>query len=95
MPAEPERDGFIKDSCTKMTDAYLAPVKLRTTTLSLIYPTVSLPSWSAGSREVACSIGARPGQRGLGHAGEQRQGSAADQRSAARTTAMQGLHAVT
>ena len=87
LPAEPEQDGFVKDSCTKMTDAYLAPVKLRTTTLTLIYPTVSLPSWSAGSREVACSIGATPGQRGLGHAGQQRQGPAADQRSAAGTAA--------
>ncbi|HWT47618.1 MAG TPA: septum formation family protein [Mycobacterium sp.] len=64
LPAEPDQDGFIKDSCTKMTDAYLAPVKLRTTTLTLIYPTVSLPSWSAGSREVACSIGATLGNGG-------------------------------
>ena len=64
LPAEPEQDGFIKDSCTKMTDAYLAPVKLRTTTLTLIYPTVSLPSWAAGSREVACSIGATLGNGG-------------------------------
>jgi predicted heme/steroid binding protein len=48
----------------KMTDAYLAPIKLRTTTLTLIYPTVSLPSWSAGSREVACSIGATLGNGG-------------------------------
>jgi hypothetical protein len=64
LPAEPEQDGFIKDSCTKMTDAYLAPVKLRTTTLTLIYPTVSLPSWSAGSRGVACSIGATLGNGG-------------------------------
>jgi hypothetical protein len=47
-----------------MTDAYLAPVKLRTTTLTLIYPTVSLPSWSAGSRAVACSIGATLGNGG-------------------------------
>jgi len=47
-----------------MTDAYLAPVKLRTTTLTLIYPTVSLPSWAAGSREVACSIGATLGNGG-------------------------------
>ncbi|WP_459988707.1 septum formation family protein, partial [Mycobacterium avium] len=30
LPAEPDQDAFIKDSCTKMTDAYLAPVKLRT-----------------------------------------------------------------
>ncbi len=64
LPAEPDQDGFIKDSCTKMTDGYLAPIKLRTTTLTLIYPTVSLPSWSAGSREVACSIGATLGNGG-------------------------------
>jgi predicted heme/steroid binding protein len=64
LPAEPEQDGFIKDSCTKMTDAYLEPVKLRTTTLTLIYPTVSLPSWAAGSRAVACSIGATLGNGG-------------------------------
>ncbi|OBK18232.1 septum formation family protein [Mycobacterium asiaticum] len=64
LPAEAEQDGFIKDACTKMTDAYLAPIKLRTTTLTLIYPTVSLPSWSAGSREVACNIGATLGNGG-------------------------------
>ncbi|WP_297697393.1 septum formation family protein [Mycobacterium sp.] len=64
LPAEPDQDGFIKDSCTKMTDAYLAPVKLRTTTLTLIYPTVPLSSWTAGSREVACSIGATLGNGG-------------------------------
>jgi len=64
LPAEADQDGFIKDACTRMTDAYLAPVKLRTTTLTLIYPTLSLPSWSAGSREVACSIGATLGNGG-------------------------------
>jgi predicted heme/steroid binding protein len=64
LPGEPEQDAFIKDGCTRMTDAYLAPVKLRTTTLTLIYPTLSLPSWSAGSREVACSIGATLGNGG-------------------------------
>lgn len=64
LPPEPEQDGFIKDACTQMTDAYLAPIKLRTTTLTLIYPTLSLPSWSAGSRQVACSIGATLGNGG-------------------------------
>ncbi|VBA60266.1 septum formation family protein [Mycobacterium attenuatum] len=64
LPAEPEQDTYIKDNCTRMTDAYLAPIKLRTTTLTLIYPTLSLPSWSAGSREVACSIGATLGNGG-------------------------------
>ncbi len=64
VPVEAEQDGFIKDFCTKTTDAYLAPIKLRTTTLTLIYPILSLPSWSAGSREVACSIGATLGNGG-------------------------------
>ncbi len=63
-PTEADQDGYIKDSCTKMTDAYLAPAKLRTTTLTLIYPTVTLASWTAGSREVACSIGATLGNGG-------------------------------
>lgn len=64
LPPEPEQDAFIKESCTKQTDAYLAPVQLRSTTLTLIYSTLSLPSWSAGSREVACSIGATLGNGG-------------------------------
>jgi Septum formation len=64
LPAEAEQDAFIKDACTKMTDAYLAAIKLRTTTLTLIYPTVSMHSWAAGSREVACSIGATLGNGG-------------------------------
>jgi hypothetical protein len=64
LPSEADQDAFVKDSCTKMTDAYLAPVKLRTTTLTLIYPTVSLSSWTAGSREIACSIGATLGNGG-------------------------------
>ncbi|OBF30044.1 hypothetical protein A5727_22815 [Mycobacterium sp. ACS4331] len=64
LPPEPEQDGFIKDSCTRMTDAYLAPLQLRTTTLTLIYSTISLPSWSAGSHQVACSIGATLGNGG-------------------------------
>jgi len=64
LPAEPDQDGFIKDSCTRLTDAYLAPVQLRSTTLTLIYSTLSLPSWSAGSRQVACSIGATLGNGG-------------------------------
>ena len=64
LPAEPDQDGFIKDACTRMTDAYLAPVKLRATTLTLIYSTISLPSWSAGSHQVSCSIGATLGNGG-------------------------------
>jgi predicted heme/steroid binding protein len=64
MPAEADQDAFIKDSCTRMTDAYLAPVALRATTLTLIYSPVPLPSWSAGSHQVSCSIGATLGNGG-------------------------------
>ncbi len=61
LPAEADQDLFIKDACTRLTDAFLAPIQLRTTTLTLIYSTVSLPSWTAGSRQVACSVGATLG----------------------------------
>jgi predicted heme/steroid binding protein len=64
LPAEPDQDSFIKDACTRMTDAYLAPVQLRSTTLTLIYSTIALPSWSAGSHQVSCSIGATLGNGG-------------------------------
>jgi predicted heme/steroid binding protein len=64
LPAEPDQDAFIKDTCTRMTDAYLAPIQLRSTTLTLIYSTISLPSWSAGSHQVSCSIGATLGNGG-------------------------------
>ncbi|MEO3759923.1 septum formation family protein [Mycobacterium sp. B14F4] len=64
LPPEPEQDSFIKDACTRLTDAYLAPIQLRSTTLTLIYSTISLPSWSAGSHQVSCSIGATLGNGG-------------------------------
>ena len=64
LPPEADQDAFIKDACTRMTDAYLAPIQLRSTTLTLIYSTISLPSWSAGSHQVSCSIGATLGNGG-------------------------------
>ncbi|MGB8501211.1 septum formation family protein [Mycobacterium sp.] len=64
LPPEADQDAYIKDTCTRMTDAYLAPVELRTTTLTLVYSTVSLPSWSADSHQVSCSIGATLGNGG-------------------------------
>jgi predicted heme/steroid binding protein len=63
-PPEADQDAFIKDACTRMTDAYLAPIQLRKTTLTLIYSTISPPSWSAGSHQVSCSIGATLGNGG-------------------------------
>jgi predicted heme/steroid binding protein len=64
LPAEPDQDAFIKEVCTAQTDAHLAPVQLRDTTLTLIYSTISPPSWIAGSRQVSCSIGATLGNGG-------------------------------
>ncbi|MCX2933487.1 septum formation family protein [Mycobacterium sp. CVI_P3] len=64
LPSDADQDAFIKDACTRMTDAYLAPLQLRSTTLTLIYSTISLPSWTAGSHQVACSIGATLGNGG-------------------------------
>jgi predicted heme/steroid binding protein len=64
LPPEADQDAFVKDACTRMTDAYLVPVQLRSTTLTLIYSTISLPSWSAGSHQVSCSIGATLGNGG-------------------------------
>jgi hypothetical protein len=64
MPADADQDAFVKDTCTKMADAYLAPTQLRTTTLTLMYSTISLPSWMAGSHQVSCNIGATLGNGG-------------------------------
>jgi predicted heme/steroid binding protein len=64
LPSEADQDAFVKDACTRMTDAYLAPIQLRSTTLTLIYSTLSLPSWSAGSHQVSCSVGATLGNGG-------------------------------
>lgn len=64
LPAEADQDTFVKDNCSRVTDAYLAPLQLRTTTLTLVYSTIALPSWSAGSHQVSCSIGATLGNGG-------------------------------
>ena len=66
LPSEPDQDVFIKDACTRMTDAYLAPIQLRNTTLTLIYSTISLPTWSAGSHQVSLQHRRHPRQRRLG-----------------------------
>jgi predicted heme/steroid binding protein len=64
LPPDQQQDAFIKDACTKSTDAYLAPNQLRNTTLTLIYSTPSPPSWAAGSHQVSCSIGSSLGNGG-------------------------------
>ncbi len=63
-PPEPDQDGFLKEVCTRATEAYLAPGTLDTTKLSVNYPIMSAASWNAGSRLVACEIGTRRGDDG-------------------------------
>ncbi|MCV7314287.1 septum formation family protein [Mycolicibacillus parakoreensis] len=64
LPSEADQDGYIKEVCTSATADYLAPVTLRETTLTLSYSTISLPSWVAGSRQLACSVGMTLGNGG-------------------------------
>jgi hypothetical protein len=63
-PIEPDQDGFLKDACTRTTDAYLAPVPLNVTGLSINYTLMSTASWNAGSRQVPCTVGIRRGDDG-------------------------------
>lgn len=56
-PAQPDQDAFVRDTCTHLTDLYLAPTTLPGSGLTLHYTTLGPVSWSAGSRQVACRIG--------------------------------------
>ena len=63
MPAEPEQRAFLEEECARLADAYLAPLVLSTSGVALGYEPLSPASWSAGSRQVSCSVG-RPGEQG-------------------------------
>lgn len=63
-PPIAEQDVFIREACTRATEAYLAPVPLQATGVALNYGTLSPASWSAGSRQVWCGV-ASPGEQGL------------------------------
>jgi len=56
-PAQSDQDAFLRDVCTHMTDAYLAPDTLPGIGMTLHYGTVTPASWSAGSRQAACRVG--------------------------------------
>ena len=62
-PSDADQRAFVGEACTKAADAYLAPETLARSGLSLNSETLSPASWSAGSRQVSCSIG-RPAQGG-------------------------------
>jgi hypothetical protein len=63
-PAAAAQHAFIGDACRRTTEAYLSPILLQSTGLTLNYSTVSAASWSAGSRQVSCGIGAMQGNQG-------------------------------
>jgi hypothetical protein len=65
-PTEPDQEAFIRDACTRTADTYLSPIALNSTGLVPKYNTVSPASWSAGSRQVSCGIGAASRDRGWG-----------------------------
>jgi Septum formation len=57
-PADADQRAFVTDSCTRTTDAYLAPAALSSTPLTLTADTIPAPSWMAGTRRLACTIAA-------------------------------------
>jgi predicted heme/steroid binding protein len=63
LPSDANQRAFIGEACTRAADAYLAPATLARSDLSLGYETLSPASWSAGSRQVSCSVG-RPAEQG-------------------------------
>ena len=58
-PAEADQQAFLTDACTRAADAYLAPRTVSSAGLAISFDPVSAESWSAGSRQVACSVGDR------------------------------------
>jgi hypothetical protein len=61
QPSDADQDAFVEGKCSQLTDDYLGPIKLQDNTLSVIYSIVETPSWDAGSRRLACGIGAVDG----------------------------------
>jgi hypothetical protein len=64
LPPGPEQDAFVRDECTRATEAYVAPAPMQTTGLVLNYGTVAQASWDAGSRQVFCGL-VSPAEQGL------------------------------
>jgi Septum formation len=63
-PTAAAQDTYVRDVCTRATEAYLAPASMQASGLAMNYGSVAQASWDAGSRQVACSVGS-PGEHGL------------------------------
>lgn len=56
-PSTAAQDAVVRDACGAATSAYLAPVALEATSLTLRYQPIEAAGWGAGSRRIACRIG--------------------------------------
>ena len=56
-PSTAAQDAFVRDACGIATSAYLSPMTLDATGLSVRYQPIDAAGWAAGSRRVACRVG--------------------------------------
>jgi hypothetical protein len=56
-PSISAQDAVVRDACGAATSAYLSPVALEATSLTLRYQPIEAAGWVAGSRRIACRIG--------------------------------------
>ena len=63
LPADADQRAFIDGACTRMADGYLGAGTMPDKDLELGYEPLSAASWSAGSKQVSCSVG-KPAERG-------------------------------
>lgn len=57
-PSTAAQDAVVQDMCGVATSAYLSPLTLDATGLAVRYQPIDAKGWEAGSRRVACRIGA-------------------------------------
>jgi hypothetical protein len=55
-PAIAAQDGVVRGGCGAVTDAYLSPLPLAATSLTVRYTPIAPASWEAGSRQIACRL---------------------------------------
>jgi hypothetical protein len=85
-PSTAAQDAVVRDACGAATSAYLSPVTLDATGLSVRYQPVDAAGWAAGSRKVACRIGsAKEGGRWATLVRSAKDGVLVDGRRAAAT----------
>jgi hypothetical protein len=56
-PSTAAQDAVVREACGAATSAYLSPVALEATGLTLRYQPIEATGWVAGTRRIACRIG--------------------------------------